>query len=104
MHGLGVETTLVVRRYPLPFIDEDIRSVLTTEMENSGLKMRFGVPHERVEKTHDNRYKVVMQDKSEIVVDKVLAAIGRPPNTEALSLEKANVNVDPKSGLILVDE
>ena len=39
-----------------------------------------------------------------MIADKVLSAIGRPPNTSELGLEKTNVNVKPRGGLIEVDD
>ena len=61
-------------------------------------------PHTKVEKLANGRYRVVMADGSAIEADKVLQAIGRPPNTEGMGLENTKVELDKRSGHIVVDE
>lgn len=46
---------------------------------------------------------VTLENGTELKADQVLSAIGRPPNTAGLHLDKANVETD-KAGFIVVDE
>lgn len=101
---MGVKTTLVARSTPLKFLDRDILDLLLAEMKHSGMKVKVDSPHTKVEKLANGKYRVVMADGTAIEADKVLQAIGRPPNTDGMGLENTKVELDPRSGHIVVDE
>src|SRR5690606_19763320 len=51
----------------------------------------------------DGRVTVSMEDKDDLVCDRLLVAVGRRPNTDGLGLAEAGVEVD-EGGRIRVDE
>lgn len=72
-------------------------------MDLSGYEYRKKTVVEKVEKT-DSGLKVHLSDGSvEENVDQVLVALGRPPNTDGLDIEKAGVELDGR-GYVKVDE
>jgi len=103
MQALGVKTTLVVRSQILRFLDEDVRQVLLENMEKLGLDVRLNSPHEKVEKLGENEYALHLANGDKIECNKVLVALGRPPNVDPLKLENCGVKVD-KYGSVIVDE
>ena len=102
--GLGVkDVSLVVRSQMLRFLEDDIKEALEKEIDRSGVKLMKGSAHKSVHKTEDGMLCVTLENGTEIKCEKVLAAIGRPPNTDPLQLEKAGLSTD-KGGFIEVDE
>ena len=59
--------------------------VLLESMERLGLDTRLGSPFTAVEKT-DAGFKVLLKDGKELEAERVLAAMGRPPNVDSLNL------------------
>ena len=68
-----------------------------------GLEFRFDAKFERIEKGDDGCLTVHMTNHEPAVVDCVMFATGRIPNTTGLGLESAGVEVDDK-GAVPVDE
>jgi glutathione reductase (NADPH) len=102
-NGLGAEVTQLYRG-PLFLrgFDEDIREFAAQELPKSGIDLRFNTIIEAIERTGDG-LRCQLSDRTELVVDQVLYAIGREPHTEGLGLENVNVALDEK-GYIKVDE
>ena len=73
-------------------------------MNKSGIDVLLKAPHTKVEKLNDGKLKLHLEDGSSLVTEKILSAIGRPPNTSGLGLEKTGVKLAGRSGLILTDE
>ena len=67
-------------------IDEDIHGVLEENMKKLGLDLRLASQHESVTKNADGSLRVTLKGGDTIDADKVLVAIGRPPNVEPLCL------------------
>ncbi|MAZ84232.1 MAG: glutathione-disulfide reductase [Hoeflea sp.] len=102
-HGLGVETTLVYRgKEILSRFDRDMREGLHKAMADKGIRILCQSVFSKVEKTEDDRLKATLNDGDELIVDQVMLALGRMPNTENLGLDKAGVTVG-KKGEIPVD-
>jgi glutathione reductase (NADPH) len=102
-HGLGVETTLLVRReQPLRWLDLDIRQFLAEQMRAHGLDIRGSTPVHHVERAGGRL--VVMTGAGPVPADAVLYATGRLPlpNTGGLGLEQLGVAMTD-SGAIQVD-
>jgi glutathione reductase (NADPH) len=102
-HGLGVETSLLVRReQPLRWLDPDIQQFLTEQMRARGLDIRGSTPVHHVERAGGRL--VVMTTAGPIPADAVLYATGRAPipNTRGLGLEKLGVAMND-TGAIEVD-
>jgi glutathione reductase (NADPH) len=68
-----------------------------------GIDFRFNAEFRGIEKLDDGSLKVSMTGHDDLVVDAVMFASGRLPNTEGLGLEAIGVELGPK-GEIKVDE
>jgi glutathione reductase (NADPH) len=102
-HGLGSQVTLVYRgENILRGFDDDVRKHLRAEMEKRGIKIVTKAIVEGIEKV-DHGLCVMLSDHEEIVVDKVMFATGRRPNTGGLGLDLAGVQIGQTGG-IAVDE
>ena len=102
-HGLGVETTLIYRgREILARFDSDLRKGLHAAMEAKGIRVLCQTIFERVDKRDDGRLDAHLSGGEVLVVDQVMLAIGRKPNTENLGLQAAGVETG-KTGEIVVD-
>ena len=71
-------------------------------MAKLGLDLRLGSQHEGVAKNADGSLRVTLKGGDIVDADKVLVAIGRPPNVEPLALQSTGVQV--AKGAIVVDE
>jgi pyruvate/2-oxoglutarate dehydrogenase complex dihydrolipoamide dehydrogenase (E3) component len=71
-------------------------------MEKLGMECRLGTPFTKVEKLENGMYRVHLKDGGHVDAERVLAALGRPPNIAPLKLENAGVAV--KDGAVAVDE
>lgn len=102
--GLGAETHLSYRRdLFLRGFDKDVRTFSRDEMTKKRVQLRFNHQVTAIEKQADGSL-LVRDDCGEIlVVDAVLFATGRKPNTKGLGLEKLGV-VLHKDGTIGVDD
>jgi len=101
--GLGADVTLVYRRDNiLRGFDDDVRAHLRAEMENRGIKIITGQTVSAVEKTMAGFW-AQLSDNTGIEVDRVMFALGRPPNVSRLGLEGAGVRLAHNGG-IAVDE
>jgi glutathione reductase (NADPH) len=102
-NGLGVETSLLVRReQPLRWLDPDLRQFLTEQMRAHGLDIRGSTTVHHVERAGGRL--VVMTTAGPVPADAVLYATGRAPvpNTKDLRLDELGVAMN-ESGAILVD-
>jgi glutathione reductase (NADPH) len=101
-HGLGSHVTLVCRRDKSLFgFDEDMRDALSASMQERGIHVLQHNQFTMVEKRGDCLH--VETNKGAVIeCDQVLLAIGRMPNTMALHVEKAGVELG-KRGEIKVD-
>ncbi|MBL0936549.1 MAG: glutathione-disulfide reductase [Rhizobiaceae bacterium] len=103
-HGLGVETTLIYRgKEILGRFDKDLRTALHVEMEAKGIKVLCKEIFTKIEKRADGRLEAHTNADRTLVVDQVMLAIGRQPNTSGLGLDTAGVKMGPK-GEIVVDD
>ncbi|HWY66252.1 MAG TPA: glutathione-disulfide reductase [Rhizomicrobium sp.] len=101
--GLGSEVTLVCRRdRPLFGFDEDMREVLTASMQERGIRVLARNQFTRVDKV-DGGLRVETDKGASITCDQVMLAIGRMPNTAALQVDKAGVELG-RRGEVKVDD
>src|ERR1700761_4388938 len=101
--GLGSEVTLVCRRdKPLFGFDDDMREALFANMQERGIRVLSHNQFTKVEKT-DTGLKVETDKGAAITCDQIMLAIGRAPNTKALHVEKAGVELG-RRGEVKVDE
>jgi glutathione reductase (NADPH) len=103
LNGLGVATTLILRRdLPLRGFDMDLRQALAEQFEAHGLEILAETTVASIERTGDG---VVLDTSAgRLTVDAVLYATGRQPipNTRGIGLEELGVTMDA-SGAIRVD-
>lgn len=104
--AMGSDVT-VIGRNPVFIPSEEPEISALAEKHMSGY-MKIMTGHEVVEVSGNERKKVIAKDRSsgeevEVVVDEILIASGRGPNTDILHPEKGNIKTDSK-GWIIVDE
>src|SRR3954470_2648513 len=101
--GLGSDVTVIYRGDNiLRGFDEDVRKHARAEMEKLGITIITGCTIAKVDK-HGNEFTTHLSSGSSIASEKVMVAIGRPPNVANLGLEKAGVAINPANGGIAVD-
>ncbi len=82
--------------------DESLRDRLLQISVMKGIEFRFNAEFRGIEQTEDGCLKVSMTNHEDIVVDCVMFATGRVPNTEGLGLDKAGVELGER-GEVKVD-
>ena len=82
--------------------DESLRDRLLQISTMKGIDFRFHAEFRGIEETEDGCLKVSMTNHDDLIVDCVLFATGRVPNTEGLGLDKAGVTLGER-GEIAVD-
>uniref|UniRef100_A0A0E0K6Q9 glutathione-disulfide reductase n=1 Tax=Oryza punctata TaxID=4537 RepID=A0A0E0K6Q9_ORYPU len=101
--GMGAQVDLFYRKeLPLRGFDDEMRSVVASNLEGRGIRLHPGTNLSELSKTADG-IKVVTDKGEEIIADVVLFATGRTPNSQRLNLEAAGVEVD-NIGAIKVDD
>ncbi len=102
-NGLGIETIQYYRGAQiLRGFDDESRGMISEAMIARGVSLHVGRDVERLEKRDDQIF-VKATDGHECVVDHVLYATGRKPNTKGLGLEDAGVKLG-RWGKVEVDE
>jgi glutathione reductase (NADPH) len=102
-HGLGSHVSLIYRgEKPLRGFDDDMRDALCESMKSRGLEVLLGCEFTKVEK-RGNSLHAETNKGATIECDQIMLAIGRQPNTDALHVEKAGVELG-KRGEVKVDE
>ncbi|MBD9372233.1 glutathione-disulfide reductase [Rhizobium sp. ARZ01] len=102
-HGLGVETTLIYRgKEILSRFDHDLRQGLHKAMVDKGIRIVCEDIIEKVIEAAGGRRRIRTLKGEELLVDQVMLALGRVPNTTDLGLEVAGVKTDAR-GAIVVD-
>jgi len=102
-HQFGAHVILMNRsREILRGYELAIRDRLLQISMMKGLEFRFDATFEGIEKRDDGCLTVSMKGHEPVTVDLVLFATGRVPNTHALGLESAGVELDDK-GAVRVD-
>jgi glutathione reductase (NADPH) len=103
-NGLGVDTTLAYRRKRLlRGFDSELGERLGEEMQNKGVKIRYGLEPTAIARRADGALEVTCGDGSRQQADLVLFATGRRPNSANLGLEAAGVRLG-EDGAVIVDK
>ncbi|MBW6528461.1 glutathione-disulfide reductase [Sphingomonas sp. RHCKR7] len=103
-HQLGAHVILMNRtKEILRGYDLQIRDRLLQISMMKGLEFRFDAQFEGIEKRDDGCLEVRMSGHEPAVVDLVMFATGRRPNTTGLGLETAGVELD-EHGAVKVDD
>jgi glutathione reductase (NADPH) len=102
-NGLGVDTTLIYRGPKiLRGFDDELRDHLTEELLKRGIDIVCNADIAAIDKGWGH-YHVTLRDGSKVETGRVMYATGRLPNSRALGLEAAGVEVGEK-GAIVVDK
>jgi dihydrolipoamide dehydrogenase len=102
---LGAEVTVVeVMPQIMPFEDVEISTFARKSMEKQGMKIMTESMVKELKRGKDNVTVVVETGgkKQEIVVDRVISAVGVTPNVENIGLEAAGVKLDDR-GFVAID-
>ncbi|WP_435226120.1 mercuric reductase [Streptomyces sp. Tue6028] len=103
----GAEVTVVQTRPRLmPAEDEDVSDEVAAILREDGINVLTSAKPERIEQLDDGRVRLTvstLQGDQQVEGSHVLAAIGRVPNTEALTLAAAGIRMHD-NGTIEVDE
>ncbi|MGE5537389.1 MAG: glutathione-disulfide reductase [Gemmatimonas sp.] len=101
-NGLGAKTTLMYRgQRLLRYFDDDARLHAQEEMKKKGVTVLLETIIDRIDKKRDGLH-VVCNTGKKLVVDAVLMAVGRTPNTHGLGLAEAGVELT-REGAVMVD-
>ncbi len=95
-HNLGTEVTLIQRsKRLLKEYDPEISEVMEKSLKEQGIQLVTGVTYNRVEQEEEIKkvHVTVNGEKKVIESEQILVAAGRTPNTEALNLNAAGVQV-----------
>lgn len=94
LHGLGVDSHLVVRHdRPLRKFDEMITDALVEAMEQNGPTLMTHTSFDEYRKKGD-KIECYQDGELKLTVDRVIMAIGRMANTENLGLEHINIHTE----------
>jgi glutathione reductase (NADPH) len=102
-HGLGAHVSVVYRgQKPLRGFDDSLRDALCESMQARGLEVLLGCEFTKVERRGTTLH--AETNKGGVIeCDEIMLAIGRMPNTMALHVEKAGVELGMK-GEVTVDD
>ncbi|XP_061841908.1 thioredoxin reductase 2, mitochondrial-like [Nerophis lumbriciformis] len=105
--GIGLDTTVMVRSIALRGFDQQMAGLVTDYMESYGTKFAWKCVPTSVEKLPTGVLQVTWSDiltgnTHKDTYDTVLWAIGRAPETKALGLNKLQVELNEKTGKIIV--
>ncbi len=109
LNALGVEVHMFIRGETfLRSFDPMVQETMTKRYESVGVKIHKGYQgFERIEKVskegEGKKLKLMIKGEEEMVVDELLWAVGRSPETASLDLKKIGVEVDSK-GHVVVDK
>lgn len=103
---LGSKVTLIeILPRIAPFEEPEVSEAIADVLREEGTEVLTGAQVSRVEKTAEGKRLHVKLggETRELVVNDILVATGRRPNTEALGLDKAGIEVD-RRGAVVVDD
>lgn len=104
-HGYGSDVHLIFRGdKPLRGFDEDVREHLLEILKAKGIHVHAGENPLSIEEAGAGKVKLTTDKGTELTVDNVMFATGRKPNSADMGLEEAGVELDKRSGKVLVDE
>ena len=103
-NGLGIQTSLIYRGPQiLRGFDQAVRDHLADEMVKKGVDLKLDNNISKIELMENDQRQVTLTDGSIELVDCVLFATGRTPNTSNIGLKKAGIELG-ENQQILVDQ
>jgi mercuric reductase len=107
MHNLGAQVTLMQRgERLLKEYDPEISDAVTNFIKEQGIELVTGATYEKIEEIDGVKkiYLEVNGEKRTVEAEQLLIAAGRRPNTEALNLAAAGVEVGSRGEVIVSDD
>ena len=96
-NGLGIDTCLAYRGSQiLRGFDNSIQNHLSNEIQKKGINLKLDTNVTQIKLNKNGKRVATLSDGEEIIVDCVLYATGRKPNTENLNLKSAGVSLGKK--------
>ena len=103
LNGLGVSTTQFYRgNQILRGFDAEVQNLVSNEMQNKGINLSLNNDVGSINKI-ENGYLVKDKSNKEIIIDQILYATGRVPNSSNIGLEDLGIETG-SVGEIIVDE
>ncbi len=97
LNGLGSEVGLFIRKQlPLRSLDQFLGETLLECMRDEHIQVHTQAIPKKVTRQADQSLLLHLEDGSQHEVDCLIWAVGRKPNTQALNLAAANVQIDEK--------
>lgn len=104
LHDLGVKSHLVVRYdRPLRTFDRMLSDGLVEAFEKDGPKLVTNTSFDKYSKNDQGKIECYQNGELILTVDRVIAAIGRVPNTDKIGIENTQIKLSAK-GHIIVDD
>ena len=103
---LGCEVIIAhMEPYFLPGEERDAAEILSNALRRDGIEVRLNTEVASVMMVEGEKHVRLVNDHEEstVVVDEILAGVGRVPNVEGLNLEAAGVNYDHERGVLVND-
>merc|ERR1719263_1096118 len=108
IHGVGFDTTIMMRSIPLRGFDQQMAMQVKNYMQEHGMKFLEGAVPSSVEKLDSGKKKVTWTLKDGTIAsdefDTVLLAIGRDACTTGMGLETTGVTVNGNGKISTVNE
>lgn len=102
--ALGSKVDVLIRSGAiLRGFDHDVCDTVAQELDKKGIAIHRDCVVRSIDKCDDGQLLVMVDNGKEMVVDQVMYATGRNPNTKEIGLEEAGVALNNK-GAIVVDE
>ncbi|XP_039627444.1 thioredoxin reductase 2, tandem duplicate 2 isoform X1 [Polypterus senegalus] len=105
--GIELDVSVMVRSIPLRGFDQQMAHLVTDYMESNGTKFLWKCVPTKVERMPTGQLQTTWRhlesgQEGKAHFDTVLWAVGRAPETKALNLEKIGVEVNNKTGKVIV--
>ena len=98
---LGCKVTLIeVLPKILATEDEDVSKIIHKNFLKKGINVYLNTMAQSLD-IKDNKYICILNNEESLIIDKILVAIGRSPNTEGIGIEELGIITD--RGFIKVD-
>jgi pyruvate/2-oxoglutarate dehydrogenase complex dihydrolipoamide dehydrogenase (E3) component len=103
---LGCEVVIANREpYFLPGEERDAAEILANSLRQDGIDVRLNTEVKSVSIVKGEKHVCLVNDKQEssVIVDEILAGVGRAPNVDGLNLENAGVKYNEVNGVLVND-
>ncbi len=104
LNSLGSNVQFFIRKHlPLRSLDKFLGETLLESMRSDHIQVHTQATPVKVSKLEDQSLLLQLEDGTQHIIDCLIWAVGREPNTKALKLERTNIQLDDL-GYIQVDQ